>query len=103
MAKKLVTVGDVTVTTAGTRVRVTATETQCESIIFQGHPSNTGYIYFGDTLVSATRGTALEAKQAGTVAPAKEGEGGELMDLSDFWVDASVNGEKVKVSYIARR
>lgn len=103
MANKLTTVADVTVTTAGTRVQVTATSTLCESILFQGHPSNTGKVYVGDSNVSATRGTSLDAKIGYTVASNPKGDGSHLFDLSDYWVDAQTNGEKVKVSYVAAK
>lgn len=104
MAKKIVTVADVTVATAGSRQQVTSTSTPCESIIFQGFPTNTGYIYVGDSVVASGRGIALEAKQTFTAAPEKLDDGGSnLLDLSDFYVDSSVNGEKVKICYVTRK
>ncbi len=103
MASSYVTVADVTVTTAGTRVPVSATATPIQSIIFQAHNTATGRMYIGDSSVSATQGVYITAGQTLTIsAEAARNGGGELI-LSDFYVDSSVNGEKVKVSYIKVR
>lgn len=103
MALILVTVADITVSTAGTRVQVSATATPVSSIIFEAHASNTGVVYIGDASVAATRGTSLAAGQALAISADQSGRDGEEFFLSDFYVDAATNGDKVKVSYIKRR
>lgn len=80
--------GQVTVTTAGTAVQMT----QVRGLVFaiQAMPTNTGYMYVGsdDTNldVASTTGYVLGAGASIAV---------RCDDLSEFWVDSSVNGEKV--------
>jgi hypothetical protein len=104
--KKIVTVADVSVTTATTRVRITATPTPCQSITIQANEGNgAAFIYVGDSNVSATRCiAALGAEKAVTIAPSKYGEGGDdLLDLSDYYIDASANAKSAHVSYESRK
>lgn len=94
-----------TVTTAGTRVQVSTSATYVTSIYFEALGTNTGYIYVGDSSVSSTVHIArLSAGQSFTIAvdvTTGHGVGSEL-NLSDYWVDSSVNGEKVQVTYLQR-
>jgi hypothetical protein len=94
----------VTVTTAGTRVQVSATATPVASVYFEGLHTNTGKIYVGDSTVSSTVYIVeLDAKTGATIEGDQlRGNTDELV-LSDFWVDSSVNGEKVLVTYFAKR
>lgn len=105
MSIKLFTAAQVTVTTAGTRVQVSATPTPITSVVIQADPDNTGYIFVGDDAVAIGQASAaLEPGRAWTISPDASGrEGQEEYVLSDFYVDSSVNGNKVYVSYIKRR
>lgn len=94
----------ITVTTAGTRVQVSTTATPCASIYFEGLHTNTGKIYVGDVTVSSTNYMfELDAKTGATIEGERlRGTTDELI-LSDFYVDSSVNGEKVVVTYLVKR
>ena len=101
---KLNTLADVTVTTAGTRVQVTSTDTPCTTVIIQAKATNTGLVIVGDSSVSASRGIELSAGEEISIAADPSGRpGGEELNLADFWVDAATNGDKVKVAYVKRR
>lgn len=80
--------GQVTVTTAGTAVQMTSVRGTAFAI--QALPTNTGYMYIGSDStnldVASTTGYILGA--GGSLALACD-------NLSEIWVDASVNGEKV--------
>ena len=80
--------GQVTVTTAGTAVQMTQVR-GCEFEI-KALPTNTGNMYVGSDStnldVSSTTGYVLDAAESIIVY---------ADDLSEFWVDSSVNGEKV--------
>lgn len=80
--------GQVTVTTAGTAVQMTQVR-GCEFEI-KALPTNTGDMYVGadatNLEVASTSGYVLDAGESVIVYAA---------DLSEFWVDSSVNGEKV--------
>lgn len=105
MSIKLFTAPQKTVTTAGTRVQVSTTDTVITSLVIQADPTNTGKIYVGDSSVSSTQASAaLAAGQAFTIDPDASGRSGqEEYVLSDFWIDSSVSGEKAYISYIKRR
>lgn len=102
---KLFTLPEVTVTTAGTRVQISAVDTRITTILIQADPANTGKIYVGDDLVSSTRASSvLSANASEAITSDASGRGGwEEFTLSDFYLDASVNGDKAYVSYIKRR
>lgn len=101
---KSITIPEITVSTAGTRVQVSATDTPITSIIIQASSGNSGVIYAGDSNVSATAGIVLSAGQGWAVTADASGRfGHEEMVLSDYWVDAATNGDKVKVIYMKRR
>ncbi len=89
-----------TVTTAGTAVRLTTTNTFAISATIQALHTNTGRVCFGDanTLVSTNRGTCLSADQAGPLLEIGQ-PGGKPFDLSTFFVDSAVSGEGVSVTY----
>ena len=103
---KLVTV---TVTTAGTRVQVTSdTSIRPSAVYFEALSSNTGQIYIGDVTVSSTvymaRLTIPSTASAPSwqiVSPSSDHRsGGTGIQLSNLYVDSSVNGEKVQVTYV---
>lgn len=95
-----------TVTTAGTRTQpITDTDYKPSSIYFEALGTNTGYIYVGLSNVSSTAYIArLSAGQGFAVeADGLQGNGrlgGSGLQASAFWVDASVSGEKVQVTYM---
>ncbi len=89
-----------TVTTAGTAVQLTTTNTFVISATIQALHSNTGRVCFGDAnvLVSTNRGTCLSADQAGPLLMIGQ-PGGKPFDLSTIWIDSAVNAEGVSVTY----
>jgi hypothetical protein len=96
----------VTVTTAGTRVRPYSDTTVLpQSVYFEADGANTGYVYIGVSTVSSTAYIArLSAGQAISFSSDNTGTSGVTKDavayqLSDFYIDASANGQKVQVTY----
>ncbi len=89
-----------TVTTAGTPVRLTTTNIFAISATIQALHSNTGRVCFGDSnvLVSTNRGTCLAVDLAAPLLEIGQ-PGGKPFDLSTFWLDSSVSGEGVSVTY----
>jgi hypothetical protein len=96
-----------TVTTAGTRVQVTTdTAIKPNWIRFEPLATNTGQIYVGSVAVSATvYFSRLPIPATGTVyawelhGTPNGRAGGTGFQLSNFYVDSSVNGDKVQVTY----
>ena len=80
----------VTVTTAGTRVQVSASSVACKGITVKSLAANTGTMYVGNSTVASTNGYPLAAGQAISF---------DISNLSTVYIDASVNGEKV--AYLA--
>ncbi len=80
--------GQVTVTTAGTAVQMTSVSGEVFAI--QALPTNTGYMYVGsdDTNLEVASTTGYWLGAGGSIALA-------CANLSEIWVDSSVNGEKV--------
>ena len=86
--------GTVTITTAGTRVQLSATSVPCKKVFVQAHESNTGTVVVGGvTCVAALvgrRGKALFATQ---------GDNFYVSDLSLLYVDSTVSLDKVSYYY----
>lgn len=94
-----------TVTTAGTEIQATATTTILpSSVYFEALGTNTGYIYIGLSTVSSTVYIArLSAGQSFTLtsdALSQQRSGGTGIQLSAIYIDSSVNGEKVQMTYM---
>lgn len=103
MAVIIKTIEDVAVASAGTAQQISSSNRPVISITFQAHPSNTGNIYVGDSDVASDRGYALGAGEAIEFVGDPRFRAADEFILSDFYADADVNGEKVKVEYIIRR
>ena len=80
--------GQTTVTTAGTEVRLAADQ-PCEFAMVKALPTNTGYMYLGNTGADVVASTTGYVLAAGEFVPI------ETTNLNQWWVDSSVNGEKV--------
>ena len=87
--------GPTTVTTAGTRVQLSAANERVKTIQFQTRAANTGRLFVGLSDVSATVGgwelripTAAKVKEPFTI---DLGNGSIAINL--FYVDATVNGD----------
>jgi len=96
----------VTVTTAGTRTQVTSsTSIYVESIYIEALGTNTGYMYIGNSDVSSTKYVARLGAGQGWwwTAPSSGGSGykavGQGLQISSLYIDSSVSGEKVQVTY----
>src|SRR4051812_6799350 len=83
------------VTTAGTRVALVAAVTPAWSVDVTAETDNTGTITIGASTVvdslSTRRGTPLSAGDTKTF---------EFVDLSQVYIDSSVNGDGVTFSYV---
>lgn len=98
----------VTVTTAGTRTRVTTnTSILPKAVYFEAVGSNTGVIYIGSVAVSSSSYFARLPIPSTSSSPSwsiSADEGGRVgstgIKLSDFYIDSSVSGDKVQVTYI---
>ena len=97
-----------TIATAGTQIQVTTdTDIRPISVYFEADAANTGVIYIGLSDVSSTSYFARLTIPSTTSAPGWSisgtdagRAGGSGIQLSNFWVDSSVNGEKVHVTYV---
>lgn len=102
-------IGKVTVTTAGTPVRVTSTKTGAQAIMVQAWHANTGKIFVGTSasmnkttgagvlamIPAPTTGVIPTASFSIPLAPVG-------MDASDLWIDADTNGEGCIVTVSAQ-
>lgn len=79
-----------TVTTAGTRVQLSASSVPCRRVYIQALVGNTGSIYVGGSTIAAGRGIELLATATITL---------EVSDLNLVYLDSSVNGEGVSYAY----
>ncbi len=95
----------VTVTTHGTRAQVNGTAGILPtSIYFEALKTNTGNIYVGLSDVSATKyiaclpaGNSFSLTSDGIAQGRLSGMG---LKLASFYVDSSVDGEKIQVTYM---
>jgi hypothetical protein len=105
----------VTVATAGTPVQVVSSHKAIQSVLIQALPNNTGRIVVGsaNTVRANAAGTnpsgpvlaIIGAPSANTATPPSANGGNPTapaaINLEQFWIDASVSGEGVIVSYLA--
>ena len=95
-----------TVTTAGTRVKVSTTDLYVTAIFCETPRANTGYIYIGGSAVSSSvffHEFAI-GKDTWSMSSPTAGLGrvpANCFNLADIYVDSSVNDEKVKITYLA--
>lgn len=99
--RKLTIIGTKTVAAAGTSEKLVASSQLEQHVIIQALDSNTGKVYIGDSsLVAApTVGwTLLPGEGLGIDPDSYEGdENIAIVDLSEIYVNASVNGEGVLI------
>lgn len=102
MSQKLKTGSVVNVPASGTRVALSSTELKSSNIVVQAASGNTNKIYVGDSTVTATNGISLEPGQTINVTGDVRRGGGDEYDLSDIFVDADTNDDKVRVMFSIR-
>lgn len=104
MAVKLQGLGNVSVTTAGSRVQLSATSIITPGIVIKARTTNTGAVYVGHSNVAATTAAFIMAPGDAVeiVGPMVRGIEEEF-DISDIYLDSAVNGEGVTVGYLSRR
>jgi hypothetical protein len=95
----------ITVTTAGTPVQVFSTVIYSPFVYFEADDGNTGVIFVGDSSVSGSTYTSrLAAKEGVSIGADRFGKSSnENIDLSTFWVDASVDAQVVQVTYLKKQ
>lgn len=95
----------VTVAAAGTPVRVSTISIQASHIRVEPARANTGRILVGDSSLSASTlaGVISDLAIPGVAdIPSLDidaGDGTNALDVSDYYIDATVNGEKARVTY----
>lgn len=82
-----------TVSTAGTD-EVLASDTPCKKLVIQAQINNTGYIAVGGSGVDATLDTGT-----GIVLTAGDVFILQIDNLSDIYIDSTINGEGVRYTY----
>jgi len=105
----------VTVPSAGTPVQVTATRIPAQAVLIQALPLNSGRVVVGfDNTVRANASganpsgpvLAIIGAPASTTATPPSANGGNptapaVLNLQQFWIDVSISGDGVIVSYLA--
>lgn len=89
----------VTVTTAGTAVRVSAASRKVSALAVKSISTNTGLMYLGGTDVDNTFAPISAGDSFSLQAPQTMGNTIEF-DLADLWVDASVSGEFLDLYFL---
>lgn len=93
----------ITVSSAGTAVQITSTPTPFEWAIFHIAEGNSNDVAIGASDVSMTNGLTLEVVGNNNYEKDSWRIDGKLftesppLDLSDFYVDATTNGDKIEV------
>lgn len=88
--------GTRTVTTAGTRVQLSATSVPCKRVFIQSSDGNTGTV-----VVGAVTCVAAQATRRGYSLFPSQGAWFEVTDLNKLYIDATVNASKVNYYYEA--
>lgn len=88
------------VTTAGTRVKLTAASNKVRKVKIKALKANTDAIYLGGATVDAATGYQLNAGDEIEVLDLFWREG-DIIDLTSLYIDSAVNGEGVSIVYIS--
>lgn len=99
---KLKGLGLVTVTTAGTPVRLSATSVIVAGLAIRAEANNAGTILLGNSDVTTAYGAKLNAGDAIDIAGPNIRGIEEELDLKDIWIDATANNCSVTVLYLTR-
>lgn len=91
-AGKTITSGKITLSTAGTPVRITTSATPIYRIDVRAALANVGTIYVGGSAVTSTQGMFLQPGEAYHF---------DLTDLSYIYFDGSTNGDVIQYNYTA--
>ena len=91
--------GRTVVTTAGTAVQLTATQTSCLSLSITAETDNTGLIAVGDASV-----VAAETSQTNVLAILNAGDtiSVDINNLTHIYLDSTVSGDGVAYGYTTR-
>lgn len=90
-----------TVTAAGTREPLVTDKVECISVSIKALAGNGGTIYLGGGAVDSSNGKELTAGEAEDITvPEYLLRLGVLIEIGSLWIDSSVNGEGVSVSYM---
>lgn len=92
----------VTVSSAGTRVQLTASDIVAYAVVVQANPANTGNIFVGDSTVSSSNGVILEPGDFFVIEP-DISEDLDEVNLSDIYLDAATNNDGARVQYMTVR
>lgn len=96
---KVVGENQVTLASAGTRQALSASERNCRAVIIQADYNNSGKIYIGDSLVTASKCVKLGAGDSIPIC-AEDNLGDEdfcCVDLNDIYIDGTFTGDKVNI------
>ena len=91
-----------TVTTAGTRERLTERDISVPAVLIQAISTNTNDVYVGNDTVSNSQGIEIDARDAVYISAKDLGWAEEKISLREMWIDADTNGEGVNVMYLER-
>lgn len=89
--------GSKSVTTAGTKVQLSATSTKVYWLDIQAKCDNTNYIYVGDSGLNNTIGIQLTPCSVLTISSGNTGK--DPLNLTDIYIDSLVNGDGVRLNY----
>lgn len=85
--------------TATTAEQVSSTSLLVRWAEFRARTGNSGFIYVGDSGVSASNGYQLDAAEV-LVLKGEDMGGDGVFDLADFWCDTDNSGDDVDVFYM---
>jgi len=94
--------GEVTVVTAGTPVRLSATSIIVAGLTVRAEADNAGTILLGGSDVSTLFGAKLNAGDVIDITGPNIRGIEEELDLKDIWIDATDNNCSVTVAYLTR-
>lgn len=92
--------GQKTVTTPGTAVPLTATETRCLQVVIQAMKANTNDVYVGDSGVDYVTAQQVVLDAGESLSVLSTVQDGLYVDLNEWYVDADTAGEGVTFVYV---
>jgi hypothetical protein len=93
----------VTISGSGTPQRLSSSKIPCRSFMIQAKVGNAGTIYVADSAANCVAGRATDLSADKTLpvtGDAVSAGAFALLDLRDFWIDGTNNGDIISVIYL---
>jgi len=104
MAVRIRTLTTVTIAVSGTPQTISSTvEDRAASVLIQAHPSNSSFIWIGDSTIAVNKGISLQPGESVEIAGSERPSGTDEFYIDEIFVDATTGGDRALITAFGRR